>query len=81
VLEIGTGRADEVVDEAQGQSSGNAFNWHYTLALPVDGRVWHVQFDDWMYLMDNRVMMNKARMSKWGIHLGDVTLTFIRQKG
>lgn len=74
-----TGRADDVVGQAQGQSSGNAFNWHYTLALPVDGRVWHVQFDDWMYLMDSQTMINKARMSKWGIHLGDVTLAFARR--
>ena len=74
-----TGRADDVIGEASGQTSGNAFRWGYTLALPVDGRVWEVQFDDWMYLMDDRVMLNKARMSKWGIHLGDVTLSFNRR--
>ncbi len=74
-----TGRADAVVGEASGQTSGNAFRWGYTLALPVDGRVWEVQFDDWMYLMDDRVMLNKARMSKWGIYLGEVTLSFTRR--
>jgi hypothetical protein len=74
-----TGRADDVIGEASGQTSGNAFRWGYTLALPVDGRVWEVQFDDWMYLMDERVMLNKARMSKWGIFLGEVTLSFTRR--
>ena len=74
-----TGRADDVLGEAAGQASGNAFRWGYTLALPVDGRVWHVQFDDWMYLMDERVMLNRARMSKWGIYLGEVTLSFARR--
>jgi hypothetical protein len=74
-----SGRADDVVGQASGQTSGNAFRWGYTLALPVDGRVWNVQFDDWMYLMDERVMLNKARMSKWGFHLGDVTLSFTRR--
>ena len=64
---------------AEGRSAGNALNWRYTLALPVDGRVWEVQFDDWMYLMDERVMLNKARMSKFGIHLGEVTLSFVRR--
>ena len=29
--------------------------------------------------MDERVMLNKARMSKWGFHLGDVTLSFTRR--
>lgn len=71
-----TGRADDVVGTATGQARGNALRWNYTLALPVDGRVWEVQFDDWMFLMDERVMLNRAAMSKFGIHLGDVTLSF-----
>jgi hypothetical protein len=74
-----SGRADDVVGEAQGQTQGNAFLWGYTLALPVDGRVWHVDFDDWMYLMDQRVMLNKATMSKWGVRLGEVTLSFYKR--
>ncbi len=73
------GRADDVVGVAQGQTAGNAFRWGYTLALPVDGKVWEVQFDDWMYLMDERVMLNKAAMSKFGIFLGEVTLTFVKR--
>ncbi len=74
-----TGTADDVVGEAQGQARGNAFNWVYTLALPVDGTVWNVTFDDWMYLMSDRVMLNKAVMSKWGVRLGDVTLSFVKR--
>lgn len=73
-----SGRADDVVGVAQGQAAGNALNWRYTLSLPVDGRVIEVQFDDWMYLMDDRVMLNKAAMSKFGIHLGEVTLSFTK---
>jgi hypothetical protein len=73
------GRADDVVGEAAGQASGNALNWRYTLKLPVDGKVYEVQFDDWMYLMDGRVMLNKAAMSKFGIFLGEVTLAFTRK--
>ena len=71
-----TGRADDVVGEAQGQVSGNAFHWTYTLSLPVDGRVFEVSFDDWMYLMSDQVMLNKATMSKFGVRLGEVTLAF-----
>jgi hypothetical protein len=74
-----SGRADDVLGVAEGQAAGNALNWRYTLKLPVDGTVYEVQFDDWMYLMDERVMLNKAAMSKFGIHLGDVTLSFHKQ--
>lgn len=75
-----TGVADDVVGTAEGQQSGNAFYWTYTLALPVDGRVINVRFDDWMYLMQGqKVMLNKAAMSKWGIGLGEVTLSFVKR--
>ena len=74
-----TGRADDVVGQAEGRAAGNALNWRYTLKLPVDGTVYEVQFDDWMYLMDERVMLNKAVMSKFGIRLGEVTLAFTKK--
>lgn len=74
------GRADDVVGMATGQTKGNAFQWQYTLALPVDGKVWEVQFDDWMFLMNDRVMLNKAVMSKLGVTLGEVTLSFSRRE-
>ena len=72
------GRADDVVGVALGETSGNAFRWSYTMALKVGEQVWHVEFDDWMYLMDGQVLLNKSAMSKWGFHLGDVTLSFTR---
>jgi hypothetical protein len=74
-----TGRADDVVGEAQGQTRGNAFYWTYTMSLPVDGKVYEVQFDDWMYLMTDKVMLNKATMSKFGVRLGEVTLSFTKR--
>jgi Protein of unknown function (DUF3833) len=74
-----TGTAPDVVGQAKGQQVGNAFNWQYTLNLPVDGKTYEVQFDDWMYLVDSKVMLNKAKMSKWGISLGEVTLVFNKE--
>jgi len=38
-----------------------------------------VDFDDWMYLMDDRVMLNKATMGNWGFRLCGVTLSFTRR--
>lgn len=73
-----SGTAGDVAGEAHGEVAGNAFNWQYTLKLPVDGRVYEVQFDDWMYLMDEKIMLNRAVMSKFGITLGQVMLTFVR---
>jgi hypothetical protein len=74
-----TGQAGDVVGQAQGLVRGNAFNWHYTLALPVEGRIWNVDFDDWMFLMSPQIMLNRAKMSKFGIGLGEVTLSFTKR--
>lgn len=73
------GTADDVVGEAIGELSGNALRWRYVLALPVDGKVYHVDLDDWMFLMGDGVMLNRAAMSKWGVHLGDITLSFTKR--
>ena len=70
------GTADDVIGEAIGEVAGNALRWRYVLALPVDGKVYHVDFDDWMFLMDDKVMLNRSAMSKFGFHLGEVTLSF-----
>ncbi len=70
------GTAPDVVGQAEGWVSGNAFRWQYLLALPVDGTTYHMAFDDWMFQMDDHVMLNHAVMSKFGIRLGEVTLSF-----
>lgn len=73
------GTAGDVVGEAAGEERGNAFHWRYDLDLPVDGRNIVVHFEDWMYLMNDKVMLNRATMSKWGVRLGEVTLAFTRR--
>ena len=58
---------------------GNALHWRYVLRLPVGGREWAVDFDDWMFLVDEHTMLNSARMSKYGFGLGEVSLFFRKQ--
>lgn len=71
-----SGTAADVVGTAQGSAAGNALRWNYVLALPVEGRVWNVDMDDWMYLIDDRTLLNRTTMSKLGIRVGEVTLAF-----
>lgn len=73
------GRADDVVGDAVGESAGNALRWRYVLALPVDDKVWHVDFDDWMFLIDDKVMLNRSVMRKFGFRLGEVSLSFTKR--
>lgn len=73
------GTAADVIGEAEGEVSGNALHWRYVLRLPVGGREWAVDFDDWMFLVDEHTMLNSARMSKYGFGLGEVSLFFRKQ--
>lgn len=73
------GTAGDVVGEASGEVSGNALRWRYVLSLPVDGTVYQVHLDDWMYLIDEKTLANRSFMSKWGFELGQVTL-FMRKQ-
>jgi hypothetical protein len=55
----------------QAPGAGNALRWAYTLKLPVDGKVYEVQFDDWMFLVDDpRHDQQVHAMSKFGVQLG-----------
>lgn len=71
-----TGTAADVVGEAKGATYGNALQWRYVLALPVDGKVYNVNVDDWMYMVDDTQMLNRSTVSKFGIHFGAITLYF-----
>ena len=55
------------------------FYWNYTINLPVpDGEI-RVRFDDYMWLLSDDRMLNKAYMSKYGVPIGEVTITFEKQ--
>lgn len=74
-----TATAADVVGTAVGSAAGNALNLRYVLAVPIDGRVWHLDMDDWMYLMDDRVLLNRTTMSKLGVRVGEVTIAFRKE--
>jgi Protein of unknown function (DUF3833) len=73
------GTAADVVGEARGEAVGNALNWAYVLALNVDGKTYNIDFDDWMWQIDDKVMINRAEFSKFGFKLGEVLITFTKQ--
>ncbi|MBP8189504.1 MAG: DUF3833 family protein, partial [Aeromonas sp.] len=76
------GTASDVVGEAVGKTAGFALNWRYQLDLALpDGEVVRVSFDDWMYLLDEDRLINRAAISKFGIHLGEVILYIERREG
>lgn len=70
------GTAGDVVGEAIGEAAGNALRWNYVLALPVDGSVYNMDMDDWMWLIDEKTMANRTTMSKLGVRVAEISIFF-----
>ena len=73
------GSADDVIGIAKGKEAGNAFTWNYDVDLKIGSRNLKVNFNDWMFRMDENVVINKASVSKFGINIGTVTLFFMKE--
>ena len=74
-----TGSADGVVGTAAGRGAGNAFNWRYDFDLKTDDGPIRLHFDDWLFLHEDGVLLNRAYVSKFGITVGEVLISFFKQ--
>ena len=72
------GRADDVVGVAEGIVYGQALNWKYTLQLPYKGSTIDVKLNDWMFLQPGDVLINRAKVKKFGLEIGSVSLFFVK---
>ena len=75
------GTAPGVIGVARGVEKWEKFNWRYTIDLPVpsaDGTVDVVQvsFIDWMWLLSDTQLLNRAYMKRFGVDVGVVTINF-----
>ncbi len=70
------GTAGDVVGEAVGAAAGNTLRWNYVLALPVDGSTYHMNMDDWMWMIDEKTLANRTTMSKFGVKVAEISIFF-----
>lgn len=75
------GTAPGVIGVATGEERGDAFNWRYTIDLPVPSaegpaETLRVSFDDWMWLLSDDRVLNRAYMKRFGIDIGEVVISF-----
>ncbi|MBB6054675.1 DUF3833 domain-containing protein [Tolumonas osonensis] len=69
------GTAADIDGEAIGNQQGFTLNWHYRMNLKLkDGSTVKVKFNDWMYLLDERRLINHAEITKFGFKVGEVVL-------
>ena len=72
------GVAGDVVGTAKGFSYGPAFKFEYVLLVPVQGKEMKITFDDWIFMQDERVAINRATMTKFGIKVAELTVMFVK---
>lgn len=70
------GSAPGVVGVAEGVESGDTFNMSYRFDLPVADRKLRVRFDDWMWLVSDDRLLNRAYVSRLGVRIGEVIIAF-----
>jgi hypothetical protein len=74
------GTAGDILGEAKGHQSGNAMNWSYSMDLEVSGGTYRIKFDDWMWQMNDGVVLNRSYLKKFGITVAELTL-FMKKEG
>ena len=72
------GTAGDVVGKAKGYSYGPAFKFEYVLLVPVKGKEIKITFDDWIFKQDDKVAINRAIMTKFGIKVAELTVMFFK---
>ena len=72
------GTASDVVGKAIGYSYGPAFKFEYVLLVPIKGKNIKITFDDWIFMQDERVAINRATMTKFGIKVAELTVMFVK---
>ena len=73
------GTASDVVGVAKGFSYGPAFKFEYVLLVPIKGKNIKITFDDWIFMQDERVAINRAVMKKFGIKVAELTVMFVKE--
>ena len=72
------GTAPDVVGEATGVQYGSAFKFKYDLLVPFKNKNIKVTFDDWIFKQDDKVAINRATLTKFGLKVGELTVFFVK---
>ncbi len=74
------GRAGDIIGKADGQQAGNAVRWAYQMNLEVGDNTYKITFDDWMFLMNDGVLINRSYLKKFGITMAELTIFMQKQE-
>ncbi len=71
-----TATAGDVIGVAKGKQFGNALQMNYVLRVPYKGSTLDLSVDDWMYLIDEKSLINVSEIKKFGFVVAKLTIGF-----
>lgn len=75
-----TAYAGDTKGNAKGQQYGNAMKMEYVLKIPVDGKIYDININDWMFLIDKNSLVNVSDLTKFGFKVGSLAIGFKKLK-
>ena len=74
------GTMGDVVGRATTEVSGNAFQMLYVVKVPVgkgeDRKVYEFDVEDWMHMIDDKTLLSRTTMTKFGVRVANVTVSY-----
>ena len=72
------GICDDVCGQAHGKLTGSHLSWQYYFNLKMFNRKIKVKFEDVMIQQSPSIMLNNAKIKKYGILLGEIFISFTK---
>ena len=70
--------ADDLVGHGTGQTDGAALCLRYTIRLPESAGGHALDVTDWLYLVDDKTIVNRSQFRKFGIKVAELVATMRR---
>ncbi|MCC1482382.1 DUF3833 domain-containing protein [Roseibaca sp. Y0-43] len=67
--------ADDLVGHGQGTAEGSALQLRYTIRLPESAGGHALDVTDWLYLVDDKTIVNRSQFRKFGIKVAELVAT------
>ncbi len=71
-----TATAGDIIGTAEGSQYGSALEMDYVLTISYKGKKMNVSVNDWMYLIDEKSLINTSKIKKFGITVAKLTIGF-----
>lgn len=72
--------AGDIVGNAHMEARGNTVMIDYVMRIPYGDGTLDIDVRDWLHLQDDGVILNHSKMKKFGIEVGELVITIMKEK-